>query len=183
MEKAFKLGKDSQLYKDYQKYIERVEFQKKCVCDFFKNHEIKTTKYYVTGDGFCNKAFNEYEKKDIRIGIIPNECDKKTFKKELLRPSDCGLCMFRANGKLSRSFQNYAIEKQFVINILEPYANDYFKSLGFGGYSLAKLIDENNVMYIKISSEHLGDKDVPKGLEEIKISEFYAIKERIDVKQ
>ena len=177
MEKAFRLSKDSEMFKDYMKLIENVKFQKKCVFDFFKEHEIEASKYYLTGDGFCNRPFRESWKEDISLGIVPTKKDKEHFGNMLLKPLDNGIYMFRKRCKLIKLFQDYAIEKQFVINIYQPDMRDYFKSLGFYGYGLSRLISKDNLIYIKISSDHLKDDDIPEGLEEIKISEFYAIRE------
>lgn len=54
---------------------------------------------------------------------------------------------------------------------------DYLESLSYYAYS-SGLFKYNDYYYLNVDSEILKDDDVPEGFVEIKMSEFYKIKEQ-----
>lgn len=173
MERAFKIKKESGIYKDYQEYLKMINFQKQCVFKFMEDHDIEAEQYYLYGEGLCDIPFEESNKQKIKLGIIPTENDKIKLGRILSKPYH-DLYMLRKNSKLNKEFQDYAIEKQFVINIIKPKIGNYFESMYT--YSSSIVVDKKENWYVKIESDFLGD-EIPQGLEEIKMSEFYKIKE------
>lgn len=92
MKRAFYVTKESKYYKDLIEYIEMTKNQKLQVFKFLEENGIQAEKYYVRGDGMCNCAFNEFDKDDIRLYIMPTENDLKTIGKQLCRANNNGLC-------------------------------------------------------------------------------------------
>ena len=178
MEKAFRIESNAKYYIDLEKYIANADQQRKLVDNFCKSKGIESTRYRVGGDGFVNKPFEEHEKEDIGLDIIPTEKDKENFGKMLRKENNYGLCPFKKKSKINKDFQNYCIETQMIINLSEPYLRDYLKSLDCGRYSRS-LFKHEDVWYLKVISDYLKDDDIPEGFTEIKLSEFYRIAEEI----
>lgn len=172
MERAFLVTKDSNYYKDVQKYVGMVQKQKQQVADFEKSVDIEANEYAVTGDGGCNCPFDEFDKSEIRFYIVPTKKDKTKFQKQLLKPMLNGLSQFRRNGKISREFQQYCVDNKVIINILQPDLIDYLKSIDWAGYT-RQMIECDEGYYLKVTSELLKEYDNPKGFIPIPMSEFY----------
>lgn len=173
MDRAFLATKDSKYYKDLELYFKRVKEQRELVKKFLKDNNIESERYYIRGNGCCNCSFDEYEKDNIRFGIVPTKNDLKNYEKQITKAElKHGLRMFRANSKLSRSFQQYCIDNKVIINILSLDLRDYLKSMDWSGYSFQRVPCEQGY-YLKVSNELLREDDVPKGFIPIKLSEFY----------
>jgi len=176
MEKAFRIESNEKYYIDLEKYIHITDEQRKLIKEFMDNHNIKADKYYLSGTGFMNCTFKERDKEDISFGIIPTEEDKATFSKMLCKEKEEGLCLFKKKSKILKELQDYCIENEVVINSWKPRLRDYLVSLSYYAYS-SGLFKYNNCYYLNVDSEILKDDDVPEGFIEIKMSEFYKIKE------
>lgn len=179
MEKTFKIGNNAKYYIYLEKYINNANQQKELVEEFFKKRGIEAVKYKVSGDGFVNKPFKEDEKEDIILSIIPTTNDKHNFYKMLRKENDYGLCPLKKKSKVNKEFQDYCIETHMIINLSEPYLRDYFESLDCGSYTRSQFKYED-IWYLKVSSDYLKDNDIPEGFTEIKISEFYQMKEKFE---
>jgi hypothetical protein len=153
MEKAFKIGDNAKYYIDLEKYIANTDRQRTLVDEFLKKHNIEANKFCVGGNGFVNKPFEEHEKEDIVLDILPTDKDKENFGKLLRKENDYGLCGFKKKSKINKEFQDYCVETQMIINLSEPYLRDYFKSLDLGAYSRS-LFKKDDVWYLKISSDY-----------------------------
>lgn len=176
MEKAFKIENNAKYYIDLEKYIDNANQQRKLVDEFLKSKKIEATQYRVGGSGSVNKPFEEYNKDEIILDILPTEKDKENFGKMLRKENDYGLCSFKKKSKINKEFQDYCIETQIIINLYQPDLRDYLKSLDWYKYSRA-LIKHDDYWYLKVQSDLLKDDDVPEGFIEIKLSEFYKVVE------
>lgn len=181
MERCFIVKKESEYYKDLEGYYKLENQQKKFINKFFKEKDIEAESYRVGGNGCINQPFNEYGKKDIKLEIIPTDKDLINFSKILCKSNRYGLCAFKKNSSISKEFAQRCIDEQVVINLYSPRISDYFVSLGNGiygcGYQTFKYKD---ILYIKVSSDYLKDEDTPKGFKEIRLSEYYKIKEETE---
>lgn len=175
MEKAFRIESNAEYYIDLEEYINMVNKQKELISIFMDKHNIKTNKYYLSGTGFMNCAFEERDKEDISFGIVPTEDDKDTFSKMLCKEKE-GLCLFKKKSNILKELQDYCIENEVVINLWKPRLRDYLKSLSYYAYS-SGLFKYNDCYYLNVDSEILKDDDIPKGFIEMKMSEFYKIVE------
>ncbi|MGL4454070.1 MAG: hypothetical protein ACRCTZ_23210, partial [Sarcina sp.] len=121
--------------------------------------------------------FKESDKKDIRLEIDPTVEDELTFKGQLNKTRTReGRRSFRKSSKLLKKFQDECVKNKVVVNICDVDMRDYFKGMGLKGYSRSIVICED-CYYLKLSSDYLKADDTPDGLEEIKMSEYYKIKE------
>lgn len=179
MEKAFRIEKGSKYDTDLRKYIDNTNSQAKFVKEFFKTHNIETSRYYVGANGSVNKPFEEYNKDEIVLGIIATEQDKINFGKMLCKETREGMFDFRKKSKVNKEFQDHCIENQVIINLSEPDLRDYFKSMDWKGYGRS-LFKNEDIWYLKTESELLKDNDIPEGFIEIKLSEFYSIKDKME---
>ena len=73
MEKAFKLNNKSKFVVNLEKYIKAIKDNNIEIKKIFGELGIEATKYYLRGDGFVNKPFDEYEKNDIEISIAATD--------------------------------------------------------------------------------------------------------------
>ena len=71
MVRAFLVTKKSEYYKDLQKYIERVNLQKKQIREFNEVNGIESEMCGISGDGMCNCSFDDFDKGGIRLYIVP----------------------------------------------------------------------------------------------------------------
>lgn len=169
MEKAFKVTKNSKYYKDFTKYMELVESQRKFVKGFFETNNIKAKNYYIGGNGFFNVPFEN--ESNINLYIIPTENDNENYGKQLTKPDDRGLCRFKKTSKIRKLFARGCVENKIVINIADIDLRDYF-SMDWQGYSQTRIPCEEGYL-LKVKSNGLKDGDIPQGFEEIKLSEFH----------
>lgn len=177
MKRAFIVTSESKYYKDMEEYIKISEEQKNFVKMFFKKNNIETKKFAVRGEGLCNKIFTEYSMRDIYLTIVPTENDRVNFSKQLTKIDADGICRFRQNSKILKDFQKQCVDQKVIINILSPNIRDSFTSMSwFKGYGFTRLkVDDK--YYVEINSDELSSIELPKGFEEIKLSEFYRVVE------
>jgi ABC-type lipoprotein release transport system permease subunit len=124
VEKAFRIESNAKYYTDLEKYINMVNKQKELISTFMEDHNIKANKYYLSGTGFMNCAFEDRDKNDISFGIIPTDEDKVTFSKMLCKEKEEGLCLFKKKSKVLKELQDYCIENEVVINLWKPRLRD-----------------------------------------------------------
>ncbi|BAO04768.1 uncharacterized protein CBO05P1_049 [Clostridium botulinum B str. Osaka05] len=178
MEKTYIAQKSSEYYQDLQKYIQNSKEQSKLVFNFLDKNNIEAQRYYLCGDGACDKPFSEEDKKDISLSIIPTDEDKEKLNKQLCKPDQYDLCSFKKNSKIGKEFAQYCIDNKIIINLLKPRIGDYFESkspnnLSLGGYRLSQFEMEDK-LYVKLDSHKINEETkTPKGFLEIKLSEFY----------
>ena len=179
MERAFIIEKESKYYRMLNIYEQYMDERNKVVKDFFNKKGIESTEYHMGGNGRCNAPFYHWEKEEIYLYIIPTDNDLTNFKTSFNKPLQNGLRKLRKNSKLLKEFQQICIDEQIIINITEPNLRDYFQSLGFNGYHQTRFIKNNN-LYLLVESDYLDKKEIPKNFIEIKLSEFYKIKESLE---
>ncbi|APC82195.1 hypothetical protein [Clostridium botulinum] len=178
MEKAFIVSKESELFKDIEKYKKLRNKQRKFINKFFEENGIEANQYRVSGDGFCNVPFEKYEE-TITLCIIPTDKDKEKFSKVLNKPDERYLQAFRKTSKIAKDFRKQIVDEHIVINLYQPRMSDYFESIGFYGCGFT-LFEHKNIMYLRVNSEFLKEDDIPKGLTEIRLSEFYKVREELE---
>ena len=179
MERAFIIEKESKYYRRLNICKQYMDERNKVVNDFFNKNGIESTEYHMGGNGRCNAPFYHWEKEEIYLYIIPTDNDLTNFKTSFNKPLQNGLRKLRKNSKLLKEFQQICIDEQIIINITEPNLRDYFQSLGFNGYHQTRFIKNNN-LYLLVESDYLDKKEIPKNFIEIKLSEFYKIKESLE---
>lgn len=177
MEKAFKLNNKSKFVVNLEKYIKAIKDNNIEIKKIFGELGIEATKYYLRGDGFVNKPFDEYEKNDIEISIAATDNDKLKFFKELCKPDEHDMCKFRKSSKTMKRIQDFCIENKLIINPSEPDLRDYFKSMRWRGYR-RELFKRNDIWYLKVVNDEIKENDIPEGFEEIKLSEYFCLKEQ-----
>ena len=151
------------------------------VKEFFKKSGVETREFYIGGDGRVGIPFDDYDKKNITLSIVPTERDINNFGKDLLKPDQIGLRAFRKSSKFAKVFAQKCIEEQIIINIYHLDMRDYFKSIDCASYSYSRIPCEEG-FYLKIESHGLNESEIPEGFKEIKLSEFYKAKEEFESK-
>jgi len=179
MERSFIVTKESEYLQDLYETMRFSNQQNKFVKEFFIENGIEANIYLMGGNGCMNCPFEEYNKKEIRINIKPTENDLIKFSKMLCKPDENDLQAFRKTSKIAKEFSQRCVDEKIVINLYEPRISDYFDSLGCYGCSYSQFPSGED-LYIKVSSEHLGDTDIVEGFTEIKISDFYIAKEKYE---
>jgi hypothetical protein len=177
MQKYFLATKDSEFAKEMTKYIEMYEQQRVFVKQFFKDNEIEGTQYIVSGDGWVNKPFEEWNKNKITLNINPTEKDNQKFGSMLTKPKHHGLCAFKKGSKIAKEFSDLCFKEKIVVNLYQPSLRDYFQSIGYSAYTSHLLDNEDNSFYLKVESKNLKEDDIPEYMTEIKASDFYKILE------
>lgn len=176
MERCFIATKESKWIKDYNSYIEDTKQQRKFADKFSKEKGIDGQHYQIGGNGGINRPFGEYEKDRIILSIESTESNLNKFGKMLNKPNEYNMCKFRKNSSINKEFQQRCVDEKIIINLYEPDIRDYFQSLHWTRTGYQAFPYKNN-WYVKIESENLKEDDTPEGFEEIKLSEYYRIKE------
>lgn len=180
MERSFIVTKESEYYQDIIKFFQRKKEQSDFVSKFLKEKGIESKKYVLSGDGWVNTPFSKNHKNDIGFEIIPTDNDSKNFGKMLCKPKDYGLCAFKKTSIILKEIQEKCVQEKIIINLYEPRTGDYFSDLSMGGYNINRFKYDDK-LYIKLNSSFLTDKSkIPEGFIEIKISEFYNTKEKLE---
>lgn len=179
MERCFIATKESKWLKDYNNYREKAKQQRKFADEFFKEKGIDGQHYLISGNGMMNRPFEEFGKKNIRLSIEPTENNLDKFEKILSKVGKYGLCEFRKNSSINKEFQQRCIDEKVVINLWEPDIRDYFKNLRWKGCSYQGF-KYKGTWYMKLESEFLKEDDTPEGFKEIKASEYYMVKEKME---
>ena len=188
MEK-FYIVTNEKFLKEIDDYRKHEEERRILVNNFFENKGIAGKEYHISGNGFVNRPFKEYDKHNIRLYITDCDENNQRFGKELLKPtklfcdSDTLMRKFRANSKTLKEFQDLCIEKNIVINNYSISEGDYFKELHLGGYSVSRFKYENK-LFLKISTTKYETvtPDDDTGFAEIKGSVFYKALEEFESK-
>ncbi|ENK0837089.1 hypothetical protein AB2Z22_000395 [Clostridium botulinum] len=178
MEKAFIVSKESELYKDIEKYRKLENQQREFINKFFKENNIEANQYRVSGDGLCNVAFEEYEE-TITLYVIPTDKDKEKFSKMLNKPDKRCLQAFRKTSKIAKDFRKQIVDEHIVINLYYPRVGDYFESISFYRCGFT-IFEHENCVYLRIKSDSLKGDDIPDGFKEIKLWEFYKMQEEFE---
>lgn len=180
MERCFIVTKESEFLIDLEKYKPLELKQRNFVNDFMNEKGIEADKYMVSGNGFVNTPFEEFNKSEISLNIVPTENDIKNFSKLLKNPNNNhGLCGFKKNSSISKEFAQKCVDNKIVINLCIPREGEYFRDLGFRKYK-SQYFNHNGIFYLKIESDYLKKDDTPKGFVEIKQSEYYLAKEELE---
>lgn len=174
MEKAYKIS-EGKILDDYRAYFENVKKQAEFVKKFTKENKIEAVQYRIFGNGFINKVFEENEKDNIRFEIIPTKNDCKKFEKQLCKSYKFDTRKFKKNSKIGKKIAQECYENKIVINLRYINMGDYIGSLYWGGYTL-DTVEHNGKLYIHVNTAKKLENE-PENFEEIKVSEFYRIKE------
>ncbi|MEG2786430.1 MAG: hypothetical protein RR942_01325 [Romboutsia sp.] len=172
MEKAFIVSKEFGFGKDLKDYCNKSNQRRKQVTSFFKLNNIQAKGFYLSGDGCCDCTFDEYEKKRIKLAIIPTIEDEHLLGEVLGKECEDKLRFLKRNSKLMKKFQQYCVDEEIIINLLRPVLWDYFKSFELEEFVRA-IFSLGDVYYLKVGSENLKEDDIPEGMAPIKLSEFY----------
>ncbi|HBB28623.1 MAG TPA: hypothetical protein DC000_05125 [Clostridiales bacterium] len=178
MERAFIVSKESKYHKELDQYCEFLKEQRVFINKFFQEKGIEAEAYRVGGSGGINCTFDEWKIKDIYLNIVPTESDIIKFDKMLCKADEHGARRFKVNCEIAKDFAQKCIDEKIVINVHEPWLRDYFKILGFRGFSFSRFEYEGK-LYLKINADDISG-NVPDGFVEIKLSEFYANQEKLD---
>lgn len=181
MERAFMVGDSHTLFLKQRNYQMNIKKQKEFVGRFCGENGIESVQYHMGGNGSVNVSFGETHKKNITFGIIPTENDKQKFASQLRVPNEYGVSNFKKSSPIAKLFAELCIKEEIVVNIWSPRIGDYFKSLGYAGYS-SRCFEYNEKVYVSVSSKNLDKDELPDGFEEIKMSELYRVIEEIEAK-
>lgn len=176
MERCFIATEESKWLKDYNSYLDKAKQQREFINKFFEEKGIDGESYLIGGNGFVNQPFEKWEEKNITLSIEPTENNLKKFGKVLNKVGRHGLCKFRKNSSINTELAQRCIDEKIVINLYEPDIRDYFESIRWTRTGWQGFKYEDN-WYIKIESEFLKEDDTPEGFREIKLSEYYKVKE------
>ncbi|MNO75226.1 hypothetical protein D3C76_662560 [compost metagenome] len=160
MEKYFMVTEENILHKDWFDYKNNSKAVRELVREFFESHGIGATEYYVTDD---------------EIHIVPNESDTEAFGSLLCAPIENGLQKFKKSSAISKAWVR-ALQDAGLKVLRRPMLILYFRSFG-GGRFRSRIFDQNGILYCSIDPV-VGE--APKGLVEIKASEFYKIIEEAE---
>lgn len=173
---------------DFLKSVRRDKAIKQSRNDFIKNffaeHGIDGTGYYLGGAGWDNRPFFERDKKNIYLHIDNTQANLDKFGKQLRKSDLEGMVCFKKNSEILKKFQSACIESGIVINRMETRPGHYFKELDLGGYSSQRFMLDDKI-YLKISTDGYKDKMItPKydGFDEIQAVEYYHALEKIMVR-
>lgn len=115
MERSFIASKSSKYVESLDKYRRLGKQQQELINRFFTEKGIEADGYLVSGNGFVDKPFNENDKKDITISIVPSENDLVKFAKMLCKPSgNHGLYAFKKSSSIAKEFSQKCIEEQII---------------------------------------------------------------------
>lgn len=173
MQRSFKAPKGSKYYEDFMKYVQMRKEQKEKVFEFLRVNDIEAETYYLRGEGSYNVPFNDDEKGDISLYIVPKNDD--VMKLSLCKVLSDGLRKIRKTSKIGKAFANYCVENKIIINIWEPDIRDYFDDFLFGNTRTRRFYDkEDDVFYVNIEGDRFDNTfKSMNGLIEIKNSEFF----------
>lgn len=183
MEQFFIITKESEYFKDFQKFCEDEKKQKHFINEFFKDNDIEGNQYIMGGDGMVNHPFYERDKDEIKLSIEPNEHNLNKFGKMLRKKNKHGMCTFKKNSNIAKDFAQKCIDNEIIVNLYDPSIRDYFdiRDLIFYKGHTSRLL-HNDKLYIKMQSEYpknIEKESLPKGFIDIKGSEYYSIIEKV----
>jgi hypothetical protein len=179
MERAFIATIDSEFIKDYERYKSIELEQRNFINKFFNEKNIESKTFLISGDGCVNQPFTERYQSNITLSIDPTENDMKNYGMYLTKPDKrTGLCSFKKNSALAKEFAQKCIDEKIVINLYRPRVGDYFSSIGWANGCSWEMFNFNDKYYLKIESKNLNAEELPEGFIDIKMSEYYLIKEQ-----
>lgn len=182
MERCFIVSKESKLYKDLDQYRQLEKSQIQFINKFFKEHEIESEMFRVSGNGMVNQPFNENCKSDIKLSIIPTKNDIDKYGKYLSKPDKHDLCSFKKNSKVANDFAQKCVDEKVIINLYRPRVGDYFKSISYHGCNTG-YFELDDKFYLRVKSDFLKEDDTPEGFTEILKSEYYKAQEEMESKE
>lgn len=164
-EQFFIVTEESPLYKDYFDWKANNKEATKIACDFAKRHNLPALIAYT------NSQFS----------IIANKEELNLFKNQLKKYgtwTEHGVLYdFKKNSPIGKAWKAELNDKNFKI-LNRPLAMLYFSdSCGRWGW---QFLEYDNKLYLKISTER--EQNTPKGMKEIKGSEFYSALENYESK-
>jgi len=156
MEKYYIVTEESSLHHDYMSFLENGKKVNELVKAFMKKHQIET-RFYAPSDE--------------KLYIQPSEIDVQKFNSILTKPLENGLRAFKKNSTIGKDWINTLKENNIKVSH-KPFVPMYFT--GVYGHLRTRLFQIEGTVYCSIEGEfrHL---DTPKGMEEIKASEFFKI--------
>lgn len=173
-----------------KKFLEEIEEYKKnklsqneFIKRFFAEKGIKGIGYYICGNGRFNIPFEERDKRDITLYI--ESCPEnnllfgKQLKKERTFNDGSKMREFRKNSPIMKEFQDLCIKANLVINVCFHREGDYFKELSYGGYFVYRF-EYDGDYYLEIEADRDSITPNSDGFNEIKGSEFYVAKEKLE---
>lgn len=178
VEKFYKINNGS-LVKEIKCYQEETKKRNQLIREFFDKHGIEGHAYYISANGFCNSAFKDELKHNIRLCIEPENANK--FSEQLKKYSLCpDTVEFKKSSKVLKDFQNECVKRSIIINLMRVDIGQYFRELGLGGFSTGGVHEKEGFYYLKITTLKF-NSITPKydGFEEIKGSEYYSILESL----
>lgn len=156
MEKFFIVTEQSALHKDYYEWKDNLEVTRLIVNEFFNINGIETILYGFMDESIC---------------IVPTENDLNKFNKVLGKEVGDKLRPFKGNSKIHKLWVKTLSEKG-VERKRKPYVPMYFPLHG-GGKMFSRIFDIDGIVYCSFKNDW--DFEIPEGMVEIKVSEFWKI--------
>lgn len=158
-EKAFVLSKDSDLYKKY--FLEKSERQKlhNLALDFFQSLGLSMGGKYAMGE---------------RLSIELTDEEYPKYKNHLLKNKENGLYIARKNSKLQKEWEDGVVSRCDMQRIRATR----LWSWGLIECGSFALWNDSDTVYGYLSDTH-DEPRLPDGAEEIPMSEYYKVIERI----
>lgn len=155
-ERFFIVTEESPLYKDYFDWKVNNKEAAKIACDFAKRHNLPALIAYTNS----------------RFFIIANKEEFNLFKNQLTKDgtwTERGvLYTFKKNSFIGKAWIQELKSKNFTV-LPRPFVATYF-SISYGKWGW-EFLEHDNKLYLKIDTEY--KQNTPKGMKEIKGSEFY----------
>lgn len=161
MERYFIVTDENKLKKDYIEYKKNTTDINEIVKKFMKSQEIETKGYHPR---------NKY------LFITPTTKDEEVFKTQLCKSVlDDGLRRFKKNSKVNKAWVE-TLKLNDIKVIDRPFVPFYFEKIL--GSIRSRLFETDGHVYCSL--EHTEDIKTPKGMTEMKASEFFKVIEEIE---
>jgi len=157
MEKFFIVTEGNELRKDYLGYktnSKLINYMAKKFCNM----------QLIMAEEYC--AYTE------QFYIVPTEEDFIKFDKVLCKEVNDGLRPFKITSKVNKAWIKL-LKNEGLIVTNKPYVSFYFDSCC--GKHNTRIFDVEGIVYLSMSMDY--DFETPKGMIEIKASEFYKVVE------
>lgn len=156
MRRYYEVTNKSNLYKDYMNYLENVKAINDSVNKFTEENNIESQKYATQG---------------VDLYIEPTENDMTKYKNVLSEYGN-GLYKFKGNSKLAKAWKK-SLENNNLEVKNKPKVPIYFNSFSYR--MLSNLFSIEGRVYCSLELVDEIFEEVPKGMSEMKASEFYKI--------
>src|SRR5690606_6550001 len=144
MEKYYIVTEESALHRDYFKWLENIEAQKKMADKLIVEYGVKSEDFAFTSESLHIKASSD---------------DIENFKSQLTKyPDSEGYYKFKANSKISKQWIQFNKDKG-LINSRKPPVFFYFKLSS--GRHRSRLFDRDGNLYCYIEADYI--QEAPKG--------------------